>query len=486
MPESDPVPPSLPPLPKALTGIEGFDEITQGGLPRGRATLVCGSAGCGKTLFAAEFLVRGATRYGEPGVFMAFEETADELAQNVRSLGLDLEKLVEQNLAAVDYVHVERSEIEETGEYDLEGLFVRLGYAIDSIGAKRVVLDTLEVLFGGLTNASVLRSEIRRLFRWLKEKGVTAVITAERGESSLTRFGLEEYVSDCVILLDHRVDEQVSTRRLRIVKYRGTAHGTNEFPFLIESDGISVLPITSAGMEHPASEERVPTGVSQLDEMLGVQGYFRGSSVLVTGTAGTGKTSLACHFAVAACQRGDKCVYYSFEESSTQLIRNMRSIGVDLDRWINAGLLHIQSARPTRYGLEMHLVQMHKLIKKIQPRVVVVDPISNFLSAGTMSEAGSMLVRLVDFIKSRNMTGMFTNLTHSQNPEQTDLGISSIIDTWILLRDAESDNARRGTLSILKSRGMAHSRKVRGFHLTDQGITLSDSAHPLASPAQGD
>ncbi|HXT57430.1 MAG TPA: circadian clock protein KaiC [Pirellulales bacterium] len=466
-----------PPLAKAPTGIQGLDEVTGGGLPKGRPTLVCGGPGCGKTLLAIEFLVRGATEYDEPGVLMAFEETAEDLARNVRSLGFDLEDLVERNKLAIDYVHVERSEIEETGEYDLEGLFVRLGHAIDTIGARRVVLDTIEVLFGGLSDAGILRSEIRRLFRWLKDKGMTAIITGERGQGTLSRHGLEEYVSDCVILLDHRVTEQVSTRRLRIVKYRGSTHGANEFPFLIDENGLSVVPITSAGMEHSVSNERVATGVAGLDEMLGGKGFFRGSSVLVSGAAGAGKTSIAAQFASAACERGERCLLFSFEESQNQLVRNLRSIGLDLERWIKKDLLRIHAVRPTHYGLEMHLAQIHRLVVAFRPQAVVVDPISNFISAGTQSDAGSMLVRLIDFLKSQAITGLFTNLTHSDaNLEQTDVGISSIIDAWLLLRDIERDGERRGAVYVLKSRGMPHSKRVRGFRLTDHGIELTPEA----------
>ncbi len=463
-------------LAKAPTGIQGLDEVTQGGLPRGRPTLVCGSAGCGKTLLAVEFLVRGAINYGEPGVFMAFEETAEELTQNVRSLGFDLDDLIDQKKLAVDYVRVERSEIEETGEYDLEGLFIRIGHAIDSLGAKRVVLDTIEVLFSGLSDTAILRAEIRRLFRWLKDKGMTAIVTGERGQGSLTRHGLEEYVSDCVILLDHRVTEQISTRRLRIVKYRGSTHGTNEFPFLIDNNGISVVPITSAGMDHPATDERVSAGVTGIDEMLGGAGFYRGSSVLISGPAGTGKTSIAAHFAGAACERGERCLYFSFEEAQNQIVRNLRSIGLDLERWIKAGLLHIHSARPTVYGLEMHLAQMNQAINDFRPKVLVVDPVSNFISSGTMTEAGAMLVRLIDFLKSRQITSLLTNLTHGgSNPEYTDVGISSIIDTWLLLRDVEEDGERSGLIYVLKSRGMAHSKKVRRCVLTDHGIQLTET-----------
>lgn len=461
-------------LPKAPTGIQGLDQVTLGGLPKGRPTLVCGSAGCGKTLLAMEFLVRGATEFGEPGVFMAFEETAEELTQNVRSLGFDLDELVEQDKLSLDYVRIERSEIEETGEYDLEGLFVRLAHAIDSIQAKRVVLDTIEVLFGGLADASVLRAEIRRLFRWLKDKGVTAIVTGERGDGTLTRYGLEEYVSDCVILLDHRVTEQLSTRRLRIVKYRGSSHGTNEFPFLIDEHGISVLPITSAGLAHPEINERVPSGIAALDEMLAGEGFFRGSSILISGTAGTGKTSIASQFAVAVCERGERCLYLSFEESPQQLARNMRSIGLDLNGAIQRGLLRVQSSRPTHFGLEMHLAQIHKLVNELQPAAVVVDPISSFIAAGTGSDAGIMLIRLVDYLKTRGITALFTDLTLGGSaPERTDVGISSIIDTWLLLRDFEQRNERSCLLYVLKSRGMPHSRQLRELKFTSDGIQLS-------------
>ena len=463
------------PLSKAPTGIEGLDEITGGGLPRGRPTLVCGGAGCGKTLLAMEFLVRGATEFGEPGVFLAFEETAEELAQNVRSLGFDLEELARRNQLRVDYVHVERSQIEETGEYDLEGLFIRLGHAIDSVGARRVVLDSIETLFGGLSNAAILRSELHRLFRWLKDKDVTTVITGERGEGTLTRHGLEEYVSDCVIVLDHRITEERSTRRLRIVKYRGSVHGTNEYPFLIDENGISVLPITSLGLNQEASGERISTGVARLDAMLGGEGVYRGTSVLVTGTAGTGKTSLAAHFADAACRRGERCLYFAFEESESQLVRNMRSIGLDLRPWLKKGLLRIHATRPTAFGLEMHLVTLHKLANELEPRVVVVDPITTFANAGTSLEAEAMVMRVVDFLKGRQITAVFTSLTHSSSiQEQSQVSISSLIDTWLLLRDIELGGERNRAVYILKSRGMAHSNQIREFLLTGHGVELRD------------
>ena len=462
-------------LPKAQSGIQGLDEITDGGLPKGRPTLICGGAGCGKTLFGMEFLVRGATQFGEPGVFMTFEETAEELTQNVRSLGFRLDDLIKQKRLAMDFVRIERNEIEETGEYDLEGLFVRLDHAIRSIGAKRVVLDTIETLFSGLSNQGILRAELRRLFRWLKDKGVTAIITGERGEGTLTRHGLEEYVSDCVILLDHRVIEQVATRRLRIVKYRGSVHGTNEYPFLIDEKGVSVLPITSLALQHTVSSERVSTGIPRLDAMLGGPGYYRGSTVLVSGTAGTGKTSVAATFVNAACERGDRCLYFSFEESPGQVIRNMASIGLDLEPWVKKGLLDFHSARATSHGLELHLATIHKNIQDFQPQVVIFDPISSIAQAGTRRDASTMMARLIDFLKVQGITALLTNLSSDKEGlEQTDLDVSSLVDTWLLLRDMECGGERNRVLFILKSRGMRHSNQLREFLLTDHGIDLLD------------
>ena len=461
-------------LPKCETGIRGLDEITDGGIPKGRPTLICGSAGCGKTLMAMEFLVRGAAQFNELGVFMSFEESSDELAQNVASLGFDLKDLIAREKIFIDQVRIERSEIEETGEYDLEGLFIRLNHAIDSIGANRVVLDTIESLFGGLANEGILRAELRRLLRWLKEKGVTAIITGERGEKMLTRHGLEEYVSDCVILLDNRVEGQISTRRLRIVKYRGSAHGTNEYPFLIDEKGVSVLPITSIGLQHGVSTERISTGIPRLDTMMGGEGYFRGSSILVSGTAGTGKSSIASHFANAACSRGEKCLYFAFEEAPSQITRNMRSIGIDLEPWLDQGLLDIYAVRPTIYGLEMHLVKMYKLINEFKPKVVIIDPVTNLIAIGSDTEVKSMLARLIDFLKANQITALFTNLSHGGSLEQTEFGISSLMDTWLLLRDIELGGERNRGMYILKSRGMAHSNQIREFLLTDKGIELID------------
>ena len=462
-------------LPKSPTGIQGLDEITGGGLPKGRPTLVCGGAGCGKTLLAMEFLVRGARQFNEPGVFMAFEETAKELTQNVASLGFDLKGLIARKKVVLDFVYIERSEIEETGEYDLEGLFIRLGQAIDSIGAKRFVLDTVESLFSGLPNPLILRAELRRLFRWLKAKGVTAIITGECGEKSMTRHGLEEYVSDCVIDLDHRVSEQVASRRLRVVKYRGSTHGTNQYPFLIDENGFSVLPVTSLGLQHTASTKRIPTGVARLDAMLGGAGYFRGSSVLVSGTAGTGKTSLAAHFADAACRRGERAFYFAFEESPSQIMRNMRSVGIDLQPWVQKGRLQFQATRSTFAGLEMHLTTMRKMVNAFKPQVVIVDPLNSFAIGGNETEVKAMLMRLVDFLKMNKITGFFTNLTSDGSPlERTDVAISSLIDTWLVLRDIEIGGERNRGLYILKSRGMAHSNQVREFLLTDHGVELRD------------
>jgi circadian clock protein KaiC len=467
---------TLPQLPKAPTGIDGLDEITEGGLPLGRPTLICGSAGCGKTLMGIEFLVRGIQEFNEPGVLMAFEETGSELAANVASLGFDLNDLQAQKKLRVDHVHVDRSEIEETGEYDLEGLFIRLGYAIDSIGAKRVVLDTIESLFSGFPNQAVLRSEIRRLFRWLKDKGVTTVITAERGDGSLTRQGLEEYVSDCVILLDNRVIDQITTRRLRIVKYRGSTHGTNEYPYLITEDGISVLPVTSLRLEHEVSDKIDSSGILALDEMFGRRGFYHGSSVLITGTAGTAKTTLAVAFAQKICQEGKRCLMFVFEESPQQLIRNMRSVGIDLAQWVDKGLLRIEASRPTLNGLERHLVTIHKLVKEFDPYAVVIDPITNLISVGNIAEVRSMLTRLIDFLKVSNITAVFTALVNTGvgRSEMTEEGVSSLVDTWISVRDLEGVGERNRGLSILKSRGMAHSNQVREFIVTDHGIELLD------------
>ena len=462
-------------LPKSPTGIQGLDEITGGGLPKGRPTLICGGAGCGKTLLAMEFLVRGARQFNEPGVFMAFEETAKDLTQNVASLGFDLKDLIARKKIVLDFVYIERSEIEETGEYDLEGLFIRLGQAIDSIGAKRVVLDTIESLFAGLPNPLILRAELRRLFRWLKDRGVTAIITGERGDETLTRQGLEEYVSDCVIVLDHRVSEQASSRRLRVVKYRGSTHGTNEYPFLIDEDGLSVLPVTSSGLTNTASTDRIPTGIARLDAMLGGEGYYRGSSVLVTGTAGTGKTSLAAHFAEAACRRGERALYFAFEESPSQIMRNMHSIGIDLEPWVQKGLLQFQAIRPSFVGLEMHLTRMHKAVDVFKPQVVIVDPLSSFVIGNNVIEVKSMLMRLVDYLKMNQVTALFTNLTSGDGAiELTDVAISSLIDSWLLLRDIEIGGERNRVLYLLKSRGMAHSNQIREFLLTDHGVELCD------------
>jgi circadian clock protein KaiC len=464
-------------LPKALTGIEGLDQITGGGLPRGRPTLICGTAGCGKTLLAMQFLVRGAIDHDEPGVFVAFEETADELTANVRSLGFDLDRLVDQRKLIIDHVRVERSELEDTGDYTLDGLFIRLGHAIDTLNARRVVLDTLEVLFSKLSNTTILRAELRRLFGWLKDKGVTAVITGERAEGQLTRHGLEEYVSDCVILLDNRVDDQLSTRRLRIVKYRGTAHGTNEYPFLIDENGISVMPITSLGLDYDVSEERISSGVAGLDAMLGGKGFFSGSSVLVSGTAGTGKSSVTAHVIDAACRRGERCMLFSFEEGTAQVVRNMRSIGIDLQPWIDAGLLQVRASRPSLYGLEMHLVAIHKAVRELRPHVVVIDPITNLISVGSARDTTAMLVRLIDFLKANQITAVLTSLTTpGEHLERTDADVSSLIDTWLLLRVVEHDGERTRVMYVLKSRGMSHSHQVREYRLTDDGIVVDPAS----------
>ena len=470
-------------LQKSRTGIRGLDEVTHGGLPTGRPTIVSGGPGCGKTLFALEFLVRGATQFGEPGVFVAFEETQHELIENAASFGFDLKRLIARRQLFIDFVYIERSEIQETGEYDLEGLIIRLQHAIDTVGAKRIVLDTLEALFSGFSNIAILRAEMRRLFRWLKQRGITTVITAERGDTNLSRYGLEEYVSDCVILLDHRVSEQLSTRRLRVVKYRGSLHGTNEYPFLIEQGGISVLPITSLELRHAAPTRRISTGVPDLDDMFEGKGFYRGSTILISGTAGTGKSSLAATFANEACRRGDRCFYIAFEESVSQILRNMHSIGLNLQPWIKSGLLHFRASRPTQHGLEMHLLAIHRQVRELKPKVVVVDPMTDLLHGGSSAEIRSMLMRLIDDLKSNNVTAMFTSLTSAGDPlEQTDVGVSSLIDSWLVLREMEIDRERRRALYIVKSRGMAHSNQIREFVLTSRGVKIVPHAMESRKP----
>lgn len=460
---------------KCPTGITGLDEITEGGLPRGRPTLVCGAAGCGKTLLAMEFVVRGARDLGEPGVFMAFEETEAELTANVASLGFDLQLLMRQKKIAIDYVHIERSEIEETGEYDLEGLFIRLNSMIEKVGAKRVAIDSLEALFANLPNEGILRSELRRLFRWLKDKGVTVVITGEQGEKTFTRHGLEEYISDCVIFMDHRVTNQISTRRLRIVKYRGSRHGMNEYPALIDEHGLSVLPVSSLGLSYPVSKVRVPTGIARLDTMLGGKGYFKGSSILISGTAGSGKSSIAAAFVDSICKKGGRALYWSSEESSNQIVRNMSSIGFDLDKHVRAGLLRFYSVRPTLYGLECHLIHLHKIVTEFKPEVIIMDPITNLRSIGNDAEIKTMLTRAIDFFKNEGVTSLFTSLTENSGPiEQSELGVFSLMDTWLLLSMVQSASERNRLLYVLKSRGMSHSNQMREFVLTDKGIDLVD------------
>jgi len=458
---------------KSLTGIDGFDELTLGGLPTGRPTLVCGSAGCGKTLFASTFLLNGAREFDEPGLFVTFEERPSDIVSNVASLGFEMDKLVEEGKILIEHIAVDPSELAEIGDYDLEGLFLRLELAIDQVGAKRIVLDTIESLFSAFTNPAILRAEIRRLFDWLKERGMTTVITGERGDGTLTRQGLEEYVSDCVLLLDHRVNNQVSTRRLRIVKYRGTAHGTNEYPFLIDRDGFSVLPVSSLGLNHKVSDDRIASGVEDLDAMIAGGGFYRGSSVLISGVAGSGKSSLSACFAAAACERGEKALYFSFEESPDQTIRNMRSIGVDLQPWLEQGRFRHIAARPTFYSLEMHLAVMLREVTRFKPTLVVMDPISAFIGNADHLEVQSTMLRMVDFLKFRGITGVFTHLTHGQGDAvETDVGLSSLMDAWILLLNRESSGEFNRELYLLKARGTAHSNQVREFVMSDHGIRL--------------
>ncbi|MES2693033.1 MAG: circadian clock protein KaiC [Verrucomicrobiota bacterium] len=473
MSKSAPTIPSSDRLVKVPTGIAGFDEITGGGLPAGRPTLICGSAGCGKSLMATEFLVRGALEFGEPGVLMTFEETAADIRKNVSSLGFNIAEMVARKQLVLDYVCIDRNELEENGEYDLEGIFIRLAHAIDSIGAKRVVLDTLESLFSGLNNQAILRAELRRLFGWLKERNITAVITAERGDGNLTRHGLEEYVSDCVVLLDHRVIGQVSTRRLRVVKYRGSTHGANEYPFLIDTNGMSVLPLSSASLNYKVSNLRISTGIPELDVMLGGKGFYRGSSVMLSGTSGTGKSSVAACLAHATCLRRERCIYFSFEESEAQILRNMSTIGINLAPHVKGGLLQFHASRPTVHGLEMHLVKLHRLIDEFKPSVVILDPVTNLASAGNVNDSNSMLIRLIDFLRKKGITAFFISLTSGgKTPEGTDEGMSSIVDTWLLLSDLESGGERNRAMYVLKSRGMPHSNQVREFLITSRGVRL--------------
>lgn len=462
-------------LQKAATGIRGLDEITGGGLPRGRPTLLCGGAGCGKTVIAMEFLVRGAWQFDEPGVFMSFDESADELAQNVAAMGFDLEPLVARQKLLIDHVQVARDESEEAGRFDLEGLFIRLGSAIDAIGAKRVALDTLEALFGSFANAGVLRAELRRLFEWLRVRGVTAVITGERADGALSRHGFEEYVSDCVILLDHRVMNQLTARRLRIVKYRGTAHGTDEYPFLITANGVSVIPITSLNLDHEASSDVVPTGVPTLDAVLGGGGFYRASTILISGGAGTGKSSFAGTFAAAAGKRKERTLYIAFEESQSEIVRNLHSVGIRLAPLVARGIVRFHASRPVAHGLEIHLASLYQLVAEYRPQVVVIDSITSVLSMGSRLEVWSMIVRLVDFLKMQNVTLMMTALSDGgDHGDTSNLNISSIVDTWIRLRNSERDGTRLRTVSVVKARGMAHSGRIHQVVMSDDGIVVAD------------
>jgi circadian clock protein KaiC len=458
-----------PGLEKAPTGIPGLDQITGGGLPRGRVSLVAGGAGAGKTLLSMEFLVAGARKYGEPGVLVSFEESAEKVALNVRSLGFDLDKLERDGQIAVVAFQIDPTDTIAAGAFDLEPLFMIIDDAITRLGARRVVLDTLEVLFGAFGNDSTIRAELNRLARWLEERGVTAIVTGERGEKTITRHGIEEYVTDCVIVLDHRVNEEISTRRLRVLKYRGSAHGTNEFPFLISAQGFVVLPITSIVLDYEASEERLSTGVPRLDHMLG-GGVFRGSTTLVSGVAGTGKTSLGAHMVYAACERGEQALWILFEESPAQVLRNMRSLGLDLRSWVDAGLLRIWAAQPSAYGLEAHLAALNQLIEETDPSVVVLDGIGGLAAGVTGSEVGSMVARQLDLLKSRGTSTMATS--RGREDESSTVNISSLVDNWLLLRNVETNGERNRLLFVLKSRGTAHSNQVREFVLTDHGVEL--------------
>ena len=474
---------------KCLTGIKGFDEITEGGLPQNATTLVSGNAGSGKTLFGVDFLIKGATDYKEPGILMSFEETEQELFKNVYSLNMDLEGLVSQKKIVLVHVILDRKEIQET-DFNLEGLFVRLEEAIDSIGAKRVVLDSLESIFAGITDMGILRLEIKRLFRWLKTKQVTAIVTGEQGkEGSFTRHGLEEYISDCIILLDNRVRDEIATRRVRVIKYRGSSHGTSEYPFVISNEGLSVIPITSAGLEQPGTHKKVSTGIPSLDKLfVSSKGYTRGSTILASGTAGSGKTSFAGAFALESCKRGEPCLYFSYEESSGQLIQNMSSIGIDFAPWIEKGLLKIVSLRPSFLGLELHLLNVYKLVDSFNPKAVVVDPLTSLVGEGEQREVSSMITRMIDLFKSKSITTFFTSLVSAtfQSNTSGEIGVSSLIDTWIVVRMVEDDEGRKRTreLFIVKSRGTSHDSDVHKFILSDDGIFLIPYAESTFSSGQ--
>lgn len=458
---------------KSLTGVQGLDEVTQGGLPRGRATLICGNAGNGKTLLAVEFVVRGATQFNEAGVIVTFDESTKEMVENVASLGFDLNQLIRQKKLLIEHIQIDPHDFAEAGVYDLEGLFIRIGQAIDAVGAKRVALDTLEVLFASLPNTAILRRELQRLLRWFKDKGVTVVVTGESGKGTLTRHGVEEYISDCVIFLDHRVNEQISTRRLRVVKYRGSQHGTNEYPFLINDDGLSIIPITSNELQNVAPQSRLSSGIPELDQMLSGKGFYRGSTILLTGVTGTGKSSFAAHFVNAACLRKEKTLYLSFEESQHQIIRNMRSIGIDLGKHQKAGLLQFLANRPSRFGLERHLLMINQFVAKFEARNIVMDPLNSFVSGENKVEVEEMLIRLIDDLKAKGITCYMTNLTHSSSSDYHDVTLSSLVDTWIQLRRVETQNRNAYQIFVVKSRGMAHSGNIHEYQITSKGIKIT-------------
>jgi circadian clock protein KaiC len=463
--------PSRVQLPKSPTGIDGFDEITGGGLPTGRPSLVCGPPGTGKSIFAMQFLVNGVTRYGEPGVFLTFEESREELVANVRSFGFGVDRLEREGRLLVDALPLEPQTV-ETGEFDLEALIVRLAWAVDQVGAKRVAVDNVEALFTAFSRPALVRAEVRRLFRWLKDHELTAVITGERGEDMVTRHGMQEYLSDCVVVLDHRIVQDVATRRMRVLKYRGAMHGRNEYPFLIGADGLEVLPITSIGLRQPVSSDRISTGVVGLDEMLGGEGVFRGSGVLISGTSGTGKTTIASCFADAACRRGEVVLYFSFEESQAEIERNLASVGLDMAHWVERGLLHFHCERPTTRGLEDHLALMQQLTRELAPTLVVIDPVSSLARGASPFDVSSMLLRQIYYLKATGITAVMTVLNEETGLQQPIQSISSLVDTWLHVDIMESFEERNRGLYVRKARGMAHSNQIREFLLSDQGVSL--------------
>jgi len=459
-------------IPKTATGIPGLDQILNGGLPKGRVTLVVGNSGTGKTLLGIEFLVNGIRQHDENAILVTFEESASKVTENVSSLGFDLNNLQDDGKLTVMAFKVDLPE-KNRGYFDFSPLLVLLEEAIVCIGAKRVVLDTIELLFGAYSDQTTARIELVKLMRWLEDRGVTAIITGESGNNALTRFGIEEYVSDCVIVLDHRVREEISTRLLRVMKYRGSVHGTNEYPFLIAKNGFIVLPVSSLSLDYAVSRERVSVGVPELDEMLS-GGPYRGSTTLVTGVSGTGKTSVAMSMVNAACARGERSLVLLYEESAFQLERDMGSIGINLKRWTDSGMLKIWASRPLEYGLENHLAIFINMLESFKPAIVAIDGLTAFSRGGFDPDVFIFITRKIGILKARGITTVLTTLKKDVEDESSSLHISSLTDTGILLRNIEKNGERNRLLAVTKSRGTAHSNQLREFTLSSDGIRLVD------------